>query len=77
MEITNWRGVVAPPDIKPADRDAAIAAMEKLHDSPEWKALLEKNEWTDFFKTGDEFDAYLDTESTRVKGVLKDIGLTG
>ena len=77
VEITNWRGVVAPPDIKPADRDAAIAAMEKLHDSPEWKALLEKNEWTDFFKTGDEFDDYLDSESTRVKGVLKDIGLTG
>ena len=77
VEITNWRGVVAPPDIKPADREAAIAAMEKLHDSPEWKAMLEKNEWTDFFKTGDAFDDYLKTESTRVKGVLKDIGLTG
>ena len=51
VEITNWRGVVAPPDIKPADREAAIAAMQKLHDSPEWKALLKKNEWTDFFKT--------------------------
>ena len=60
VEITNWRGVVAPPDIKPADRDAAIAAMQKLHDSPEWKAVLKKNEWTDFFKTGDDFDAYLD-----------------
>ena len=51
--------------------------MEKLHDSPEWKAVLEKNEWTDFFKTGDEFDSFLKTENTRVKGVLKDIGLTG
>jgi putative tricarboxylic transport membrane protein len=77
VEITNWRGVVAPPGIKPADRDAAIAAMKKLHDSSQWKALLEKNEWTDFFKTGDDFDAYLKTESTRVKGVLKDIGLAG
>ena len=77
VEITNWRGVVAPPGIKPGDRDAAIAAMEKLHDSPEWKAMLEKNAWTDFFKTGDDFDSFLDTESTRVKGVLKDIGLTG
>ena len=77
VEITNWRGVVAPPDIKPAERDAAIAAMEKLHDSPEWKAALEKNEWTDFFRTGDEFDSFLKSESTRVKGVLQDIGLTG
>jgi putative tricarboxylic transport membrane protein len=77
VEITNWRGVVAPPEIKPADRAAAIAAMKKLHDSPEWKAMLEKNEWTDFFKTGDDFEAYLKSENTRVKGVLKDIGLTG
>jgi putative tricarboxylic transport membrane protein len=77
VEITNWRGVVAPPDIKPADREAAIAAMQKLHDSPQWKQMLEKNEWTDFFKTGDDFDSFLKTESTRVKGVLQDIGLTG
>ena len=58
MEITNWRGVVAPPDIKPAERDAAIAAIKKLHDSDEWKAALEKNEWTDFFKPGDEFKTF-------------------
>jgi putative tricarboxylic transport membrane protein len=51
--------------------------MEKLHDSPEWKAALKKNAWTDFFKTGDDFSAYLKSEGTRVKGVLDDIGLTG
>ncbi len=77
VEITNWRGVVAPPGIKAGDRDAAIAAMEKLHDSPEWKAMLEKNAWTDFFKTGDDFESFLKSENTRVEGVLKDIGLTG
>jgi putative tricarboxylic transport membrane protein len=77
VEITNWRGVVAPPDIDDADREAAIAAMKTLHDSPEWKAMREKNEWTDFFKTGDDFDAFLKSETTRVKGVLQDIGLTG
>jgi putative tricarboxylic transport membrane protein len=77
VEITNWRGVVAPPDIEPAERDAAIAAVEKMHDSPEWKAAMEKNDWTDFFRTGDEFQAYIDSENQRVEGVLKDIGLTG
>lgn len=76
VEITNWRGVVAPPNLKPADRDAAIAAMQKLHDSAEWKAALEKNAWTDFFRTGDEFKSFLDSETERVHGVLADIGLT-
>jgi putative tricarboxylic transport membrane protein len=77
VEITNWRGVVAPPDIKPAERDAAIKAITKLHDSPEWKAALKKNGWTDFFKPGDEFRSYMDSETKRVKTVLGDIGLTG
>jgi len=77
VEITNWRGVVAPPDIKPADRDAAIEAITKLHDSPQWKAALKKNGWTDFFKPGDEFKSYMASETTRVKAVLGDIGLTG
>ena len=77
VEITNWRGVVAPPDIKPAERDAAIKAITKLHDSPEWKAALKKNGWTDFFKPGDEFRTYMDSETERVKTVLGDIGLTG
>lgn len=77
VEITNWRGVVAPPDIKPADRDAAIEAITKLHDSSQWKAALEKNGWTDFFKPGDEFQTYIDSETKRVKTVLGDIGLTG
>jgi putative tricarboxylic transport membrane protein len=77
VEITNWRGVVGPPDIKPADRDAAIQAITKLHDSAEWQAALKKNGWTDFFKPGDEFQSYIDSETKRVKTVLGDIGLTG
>jgi putative tricarboxylic transport membrane protein len=77
VEITNWRGVVAPPDLKPEDRDAVIAAIEKLHDSPAWKEALKRNEWTDFFRTGDEFKSFIDSENQRVEGVLRDIGLTG
>jgi putative tricarboxylic transport membrane protein len=76
VEITNWRGVVAPPDLKGNEREAAIAAIEKLHDSPEWKQALERNDWTDFFRTGDEFQSFIDSENQRVEGVLRDIGLT-
>jgi putative tricarboxylic transport membrane protein len=77
VEITNWRGVVAPPDIKAEERDAVIKAIEDLHDSAEWKDAMEKNAWTDFFRTGDDFKAYIDSENQRVEMVLRDIGLTG
>ncbi len=76
VEITNWRGVVAAPDIKPEERDAAIQAIEDLHASAEWKDAMEKNAWTDFFRTGDDFKAYIDSENQRVETVLRDVGLT-
>jgi putative tricarboxylic transport membrane protein len=76
VEITNWRGVVAPPDIDPAERDAIVDAMAKLRDSPEWQQVLERNDWTDFFKPGDEFQAFIESENQRVEQVLRDVGLT-
>jgi putative tricarboxylic transport membrane protein len=75
VTLANWRGIVAPPDLDPAARDAAVAFITRLHDSPAWQATLKEKKWTDFFQAGDEFKTYLDGEITRVEGVLKDIGL--
>ncbi|MDQ3943334.1 MAG: tripartite tricarboxylate transporter substrate-binding protein [Actinomycetota bacterium] len=75
VTLPNWRGVVAPPDISDEDREAIIAMIEQMHDSPEWQETLETNNWTDFFQTGDEFAAYLDEEHERVSGVLSQMGL--
>lgn len=75
VTLANWRGIVAPPDIDPAARDAAVAFITKVHDGPAWQAALEEKGWTDFFQAGDEFDTFLDGEVVRVEGVLKDIGL--
>ena len=38
---------------------------------------MKKNDWDDFFKTGDEFKSYIDSENSRVEGILGEIGLTG
>lgn len=75
VELANWRGIVGAPDIDAAARDAAVAFITKVHDGPAWQATLKAKGWTDFFKPGDEYKAFLDSEITRVEGVLKDIGL--
>ena len=75
VTLANWRGIVAAPDIDPAARDAAVAFITKVHDGAAWQATLKAKKWTDFFKPGDEFKTYLDSEIPRVEGVLKDIGL--
>jgi putative tricarboxylic transport membrane protein len=73
--VSNWRGVMAAPEISDADRDAIVGMIEKLHDSEAWKAALKSNGWTDFLKTGDEYAKFLSEEQTRVEQVLRDIGL--
>ena len=73
--LPNWRGVMAPPDISTEQRDAVVALIEKMHASPQWQDALKKNGWEDFFKKGDEFRTFVDQESQRAEGVLRDIGL--
>jgi putative tricarboxylic transport membrane protein len=73
--ISNWRGVVAPPEIDDAQRNGIIAMIEELHASAGWQEALEANGWTDFLQTGEEFETFLGEEQERVEQVLRDIGL--
>lgn len=75
LVFTNWRGIVAPPGIADADREAWIAALEAMHASPEWQQALETNSWTDAFMTGDDYAAFLAEQDQRVADVLTELGL--
>ena len=75
LEFTNWRGVVAPPGISDADKTALLAAVTKMHDSPEWKEVLTTNGWTDAFVTGEEYGTYMADQTKRVEDVLTTLGL--
>ena len=75
LEFTNWRGVVAPPEISDADKQALVGAITKMHDSQEWKDVLKEKGWTDTFLTGDEFGTYMKDQTTRVEDVLGSLGL--
>jgi putative tricarboxylic transport membrane protein len=74
-ELINWRGIVAPPGLNAGDRTTLEQFAKNLHDSPEWKAVLQKNGWTDAFMAGDEFKTFIDAENQRVGGVLTELGL--
>jgi putative tricarboxylic transport membrane protein len=76
LEFTNWRGWVAPPELSGEDKQALIDLATKMHDSQQWKDALAQNGWTDAFITGDEYGAFLKSESQRVGDVLGELGLT-
>ena len=73
LVFTNWRGVLAPPGISEERRDELIGYLEEMHDSPEWQQALEDNGWIDTFRTGDEFDIFLEEQDARVASTLKEL----
>jgi putative tricarboxylic transport membrane protein len=75
LVFTNWRGVVAAPEITDEETQRFVDMMTEMHDSDAWQQVLEDQGWTDSFLTGDDFGSYLDDESKRVEDVLSGLGL--
>lgn len=75
VSVANWRGIVAPPEISDAQRDAIVSKIEKMHDTKEWKQTLESNNWEDFLMTGDKFAEYVKAEDKDITQTLKDLGI--
>jgi putative tricarboxylic transport membrane protein len=75
VELANWRGVVAPPDISDEGRDCLIALVDQMVASEAWAETREQYGWQDFAMSGDEFATFLDEERERVTGILTELGL--
>ncbi|HXV24457.1 MAG TPA: tripartite tricarboxylate transporter substrate-binding protein [Alphaproteobacteria bacterium] len=75
VELANWRGIVAPPDLSEEARQELIATIGKTVESQPWQDALKAKGWTDLYLPGDEYGAFLRSEEARIKGVLTQIGL--
>lgn len=75
LTFTNWRGFVAPPGLEAAERDRLVSALDRMHNSAQWKAALESHGWTDAYLAGDGFGTFLTDQDKRVSGVLTALGL--
>ena len=75
LVFSNWRGLVAPPEISEEDKAKWVNLITDMHDSAEWQEALKTNGWSDAFMTGDEFSAFLTEQDERVANVLKTLGL--
>ncbi|MEV4733304.1 tripartite tricarboxylate transporter substrate binding protein [Saccharopolyspora sp. NPDC049426] len=75
VNFTNWRGVVAPPEMNERDRAKLVSLFERLNATPEWKEALQRNGWTEAYQPGPQFGEFLAQENDRVATVLKELGL--
>ncbi|MDV7090464.1 Bug family tripartite tricarboxylate transporter substrate binding protein [Rhodococcus opacus] len=75
VNLVNWRGLVAPSDISPDQRQELIDVVSEMHATTEWQDTMKRNQWKDSFLTGDEFGSFLQQEQNRVSQILTDVGL--
>lgn len=75
MELQNWRMVAGAPGLTAEQQAATIDTMQKMVDSPEWKAVLERNNWQNTFLAGDAFKTELAKNIEDTREVLTAIGL--
>ena len=75
VELTNWRGVLAPPGISDDDKKALADAIEGMVESEAWQGILEERGWLDLYMPPDEFAQFVQEDQEQIETVLKDIGL--
>ena len=74
LDLANWRGLVAPPGLSDAERDALATRVQTVAQSDEWRAVVSRNGWEDAFLTGPAFRQFLMAEQNRVEAVLRRLG---
>lgn len=75
VEMSNWRGVVAPPGISAEDEAALATLITDMTAGEAWRKTLEERGWGDATLVGPEFKRFVEDEQRRVADVLAKMGL--
>ncbi len=75
IELVNWRGIFAGPDVQGAQLDALKTAVDRTVKSEQWQAILKARGWSDYYAPADEFKTFIASETDRVRAILTSIGL--
>lgn len=70
VEMSNWRGLLAPAGISDADRAALTAMVRTAVRTDHWRRLLAAREWNDQYLEGEDFAAFLRAEQSRYAPVV-------
>jgi putative tricarboxylic transport membrane protein len=75
VTAANWRGVFGAPGTTPAQRQALVDLLTKMHASEPWRSVLAQRKWADVFLAGDAFGKMLAEDISSTEAVMKDLGL--
>lgn len=70
VEMSNWRGVLAPAAISAQDRARLTALVGNAIKADDWRQILTAREWDDQYLDGEAFAAFLRAEQTRFTPIV-------
>jgi|LauGreDrversion2_3_1035106.scaffolds.fasta_scaffold12144_2 putative tricarboxylic transport membrane protein len=71
----NWRAVMGPKGMTPAQIARWEGVLRQVVQTPDWKADLENNFWTNDFTVGNAFKQDLEKDYVAMRTVLVELGL--
>ena len=74
VELENWRSLLAPPGISPADLTKLEGAVDAMVKSAPWREALVRYRWIDRYLAGEPFARYVQDEERRVRDILRQFG---
>lgn len=73
--VSNWRGLIGPPGMTPAQTAYWDNALKQLAQTDAWKKELADNNWDNEYKPSAETRKYMDAEYAELKGFLTELEL--
>ncbi|KAA0955773.1 tripartite tricarboxylate transporter substrate binding protein [Sporosarcina sp. ANT_H38] len=74
-EFTIWRGLFGPKEMSDTAFDYWNDKLEKMVETDEWKAELEKNGWESEYRNSEDFTSYLEDQDKVIVELLTALGM--
>jgi putative tricarboxylic transport membrane protein len=75
IDFANWRAIVAAPGLSDEQKEQVTEVVDEVHGTDAWQQVLEQNGWTDFYKTGDEAEQFIQDETEKTTQIYEELGL--
>ena len=74
-EFTIWRGIFGPKEMSEGAVTYWSEKLEKMVETDEWKAELERNGWASEYRNADDFTTYLEEQDKVIVELLTALGM--
>jgi putative tricarboxylic transport membrane protein len=75
VSLSNWRAIIGPKGLSPAQISFWEGVLARVVTTEEWKGVLEKQFWDGNFLRSREFAKYMDDEYAQTKAIMIELGL--